>query len=94
MSGVRGSAGAERADHAGTCARAGLFAALGTVLAVFGHHAVAEGTVPWRLMTVLTVAQFSAAWPLARRRRAPVTTIGVTLATQGVLHLALSCADG
>jgi hypothetical protein len=74
--------------------RAGLFAALGTLLAVFGHHAVAEGAVPWRLVTALTVAQFSAVWPLARHRCAPAVTIGATLATQGVLHLALSRADG
>lgn len=87
-------AGAVRAGHAGTCARAGLFAALGTLLAAFGHHAVAEGTVPWRLVAVLTVAQFSAVWPLARRHCTPVATIAVTSATQGVLHLALSCADG
>ncbi|KRD21024.1 hypothetical protein ASE41_16125 [Streptomyces sp. Root264] len=94
MTGDHRRAGADRAGRAETCARAGLFAVLGTVLAAFGHHAIAEGTVPWRLVTVLTVAQFSAVWPLARRRCAPVTTIGVTLATQGVLHLALSCADG
>ncbi|WP_445042949.1 hypothetical protein [Streptomyces sp. SAS_272] len=94
VTGDHGRAEADRAGRAETCARAGLFAVLGTVLAAFGHHAIAEGTVPWRLVTVLTVAQFSAIWPLARRRCAPVTTIGVTLATQGVLHLALSCADG
>ncbi|WP_254076061.1 MULTISPECIES: hypothetical protein [unclassified Streptomyces] len=87
-------AGAERAGRAGTCARAALFAALGTLVAAFGHHAIAEGTVPWRLVTVLTVAQFSAVWPLARRRCTPVATVAVTLATQGVLHFALSRADG
>ncbi|WP_328476473.1 hypothetical protein OHS71_03000 [Streptomyces sp. NBC_00377] len=67
---------------------------LGTVLAVFGHHAVAEGTVPWRLVTVLVVAQFAAVRPLARRRYGPAATVGTTLAMQGVLHLALACADG
>ncbi|MFJ3658726.1 hypothetical protein ACIPPR_36165 [Streptomyces nigra] len=67
---------------------------LGTVLATFGHHAIAEGTVPWRLVAVLITAQFSVVWPLARRRYPPVTAVGFTLAVQGVLHLALSYADG
>ncbi|MEU1409127.1 hypothetical protein ABZ471_43985 [Streptomyces sp. NPDC005728] len=66
---------------------------LGTVLATFGHGAIAEGPVPWRLVGTLAVAQFAAVWPLARRRYAPVATIIVTLAAQGVLHLALSYAD-
>ncbi|WP_179165967.1 hypothetical protein [Streptomyces sp. Amel2xC10] len=92
--GHEGRAGAGRASHAGACARAGLFTVLGTVLATFGHHAVAEGTVPWRLVAVLIVAQFSAVWPLARRRCAPVATVVVTLAMQGMLHLLLSSVDG
>lgn len=71
-----------------------MFAVLGTVLATFGHHAVAEGTVSWRLVAVLIVAQFSVVWPLARRRYAPIATVVSTLAMQGVLHLALSYADG
>ncbi|WP_330324581.1 hypothetical protein [Streptomyces pseudovenezuelae] len=82
------------ASRAGTCARAGLFAALGTVLATFGHHAIAEGTVPWRLVGASIVAQFAAVWPLARHRSTPAATIAFTLAMQGVLHLALSYADG
>ena len=49
-----------RAGRAGAGARAGLFAVLGTVLAVFGHHAVAEGAVSWRLSGSLIVAQFAA----------------------------------
>ncbi|WP_329295843.1 hypothetical protein [Streptomyces pseudovenezuelae] len=67
---------------------------LGTALAVFGHHAIAEGSVPWRLVAVLVVGQVSVVWPLARRRYAPVATVVSTLAMQGVLHLALSYADG
>ncbi|MER7683746.1 hypothetical protein [Streptomyces sp. NPDC097610] len=67
---------------------------LGTVLATFGHHTIAEGTVPWRLVALLIVAQFAAVWPLARRRYAPVATVTLTLTTQGVLHLALSAMDG
>ncbi|WP_327397549.1 hypothetical protein [Streptomyces phaeochromogenes] len=86
--------GTGRASRAGTYARAGLFAVLGTVLATFGHHAIAEGTVPWRLVGAAIVAQFVAVWPLARRRYAPTATVVFTLATQGMLHLALSFADG
>ncbi|WP_158778516.1 hypothetical protein [Streptomyces cellulosae] len=87
-------AGVGRGSRAGTCARAGLFAVLGTVLATFGHHAVAEGTVPWRLMAVLAGAQFAAVWPLARRRYVSRATVGFTPAVQGVLHVVLSWADG
>ncbi|ALV33198.1 hypothetical protein [Streptomyces sp. CdTB01] len=86
-------AGAGRASCAGTCARAGLFAVLGTVLATFGHHAIAEGTVPWRLVGASNVAQFVAVWPLARCRYTPAATVLCTLAVQGALHLALSYAD-
>ncbi|MFF4259624.1 hypothetical protein ACFY1L_51550 [Streptomyces sp. NPDC001663] len=94
MTGHEQRAGAGRASHAGACARAGLFAVLGTVLATFGHHAVAEVTVPWRQLAALIAVQFAAVWPLARRRYAPVATVMVTLAMQGLLHLALSCTDG
>ncbi|MGW2047780.1 hypothetical protein ACWCPF_21750 [Streptomyces sp. NPDC001858] len=94
MTGHESRAGAGRASHAGACTRAGLFAVLGTVLATFGHHAVADGAVPWRLVAALIVVQFAAVWPLARRRYAPVATIAFTLATQQALHLALSYADG
>ncbi|WP_157857438.1 hypothetical protein [Streptomyces yerevanensis] len=94
MTGHEGCAGTGRASRAGTCARTGLFAVLGTVLATFGHHAIAEGTVPWRLVGAATVAQFVAVWPLARRRYAPAVTVVVTLAVQGLLHLVLSFADG
>lgn len=86
--------GAGRASRAGACARAGLFAVLGIVLATFGHHASAEGTVPWRLVGVSVVAQFAAVWPLARRRYTPTATVLCTLAVQGGLHVALSYADG
>ncbi|MGI5194307.1 hypothetical protein ACQEVY_11830 [Streptomyces sp. CA-288835] len=94
VNGRAGRAGAGRASRAGTCARAGLFAVLVTVLAAFGHHAIAEGTVPWRLVGGAVVAQFAAVWPLARRRYGPAATVAFTLAAQGVLHLALSFADG
>ncbi|NUQ99704.1 MAG: hypothetical protein HOY79_25175 [Streptomyces sp.] len=94
VNGYEMCAGAGRASRAGTCARAGLFAVLGTVLAAFGHHAIAEGTVPWRLVGVAVVAQFASVWPLARRRYAPAATVLCTLAVQGGLHLALSYADG
>lgn len=84
-----------RAEEAGVVgSRAGLFAVLGTVLAAFGHHAIAEGAVPWRLVAAAMVGQFAAVWPLARRRYTPAATVAFTLAIQGVLHLGLSNADG
>ncbi|MFF7793460.1 hypothetical protein [Streptomyces sp. NPDC007991] len=82
------------ASRAGACARAGLFAVLGTVLATFGHHAIVESAVPWRLMGLAMVAQLAAVWPLARRRYTPAATVVCTLVTQGVLHVALSFMDG
>ncbi|WP_189323442.1 hypothetical protein [Streptomyces flaveus] len=45
-------------------------------------------------MGVAIVAQFTAVWPLARRRYTPAATIAFTLAVQGMLHLALSYTDG
>ncbi|MFE5917644.1 hypothetical protein [Streptomyces sp. NPDC056468] len=93
MTGHEGRAGDSRASRIGTCARSGLFAVLGTLLATFGHHAIADGAVPWRLVGTLIAAQFAAAWPLARRRYTPAATLACTLATQGALHLALSYAD-
>ncbi|MGW2358036.1 hypothetical protein [Streptomyces phaeofaciens] len=74
--------------------RAGVFAVLGTVLALLGHHAIAEAAVPWRLAGALVAVQLAAFLPLARRRPSPVVTLGATLVTQGALHLALSSADG
>ncbi|WP_435212806.1 hypothetical protein [Streptomyces sp. bgisy034] len=93
VTGHEGRAGERRTSRAGTCARSGLFAVLGTMLATFGHHAITDGTVPWRLVGTLIVTQFAAVWPLARRRYTPAATVACTLATQGALHLALSYAD-
>ncbi|MCZ4507410.1 hypothetical protein O3Q52_04140, partial [Streptomyces sp. ActVer] len=94
MTGDERRTGTGRTSRAGAYARAGLFAVLGTVLATFGHHAIAEGTVPWRLAGTAIVAQFVAVWPLTRHRYAPTATVVFTLATQGMLHLALSFTDG
>ena len=94
VTGQEERAGDSRTSRAGTCARSGLFAVLGTVLATFGHHAIAEGTVPWRLVGASIVAQFAAVWPLARRRYTPAATVTCTLTMQGALHLAMSYADG
>ncbi|WP_331753284.1 hypothetical protein OG440_39805 (plasmid) [Streptomyces sp. NBC_00637] len=74
--------------------RAGLFALVGSVLAALGHHAVAEGAVPWRLVSVFAVAQFVLLWPLARRRLTLATVTACTLAAQGSLHLALTWLGG
>ncbi|MER5449924.1 hypothetical protein ABT065_30525 [Streptomyces sp. NPDC002764] len=94
VTGHRVRAGAGRASRAGTCARAGLFAVLGTVLAAFGHHAIAEGAAPWRFVGASVAVQFVAVWPLARRRYTPAATVLWTLATQAGLHLTLSYANG
>ncbi|MEU8929000.1 hypothetical protein AB0D30_03885 [Streptomyces sp. NPDC048409] len=94
MTGHGERAATDRAGRAGTCVRAGLFAVLGTVLAALGHHAIAEGAVPWRLVGAMAVLQFAAVWPLARRRCPPAATVLCTLAVQGALHLALSYVAG
>ncbi|WP_319053803.1 hypothetical protein, partial [Streptomyces europaeiscabiei] len=74
--------------------RAAVFAVAGSVLALSGHHAVADGVPPWRLVTLLALAQFATVWPAAQRRFAPMATLGCTLGVQGLLHVALALADG
>jgi hypothetical protein len=83
-----------RADRAGTCVRAAVFAVVGSVLAVSGHYAVADGVTPWRPTVLLVLAQFAVAWPAARRRFSPVATLGCTLGVQGLLHVSPTLADG
>ncbi|MGW4729746.1 hypothetical protein ACWEQC_11320 [Streptomyces shenzhenensis] len=86
VTGHEGRAGAGRASHTGAWVRAGLFAVLGTVLATFGHHAVAATTVSWRLVGASVAVQFATVWPLARRRCPAAATVAFTLVTQGALH--------
>lgn len=74
--------------------QAGLFAVPGTVLATFGHHAIAETAVPWRLVTTVCAVQFVAVWPLARRCYDATATVAFMLAMQSMLHLDLSYAEG
>ncbi|MGW1089913.1 hypothetical protein ACWD4L_27305, partial [Streptomyces sp. NPDC002596] len=81
-------------DRAVACVRAGLFALVGSVLAALGHHAVAEGAVPWQLVTAFAAGQFVVAWPFARRRFSLTVIIGCTLVAQGGLHLALTWVGG
>lgn len=81
-----------RRGHATACVRAGLFALVGTVLAALGHHAVAEGPFPWRLVSAFTLVQFGLIWPAARRRLPLSMILACTLAAQGSLHLALTWA--
>ncbi|MCX5555601.1 hypothetical protein [Streptomyces sp. NBC_00038] len=83
-----------RPSRAGACVRAGMFALVGSVLAAFGHHAVAEGPVPWRLVIAFGVAQFIVVWPIARRHHSLPVIAGCTLAAQGALHLVLTWAGG
>ncbi|MGC4971677.1 hypothetical protein ACLQ2D_02060 [Streptomyces sp. DT199] len=81
------------AGRAAACVRAALFALVGSVLAALGHHAVAEGAVPWRLVTAFALAQFAIVWPLARRRLSLPVVIVCTLVAQFALHLALMRVD-
>ena len=76
------------------CARAGVFALAGSVIAALGHHAVADGTVPWRLVLLLAGAQFAAVWPVARRRFSLASALGCALTVQGAMHLALTVVGG
>ncbi|MGX1115756.1 hypothetical protein RKD37_001119 [Streptomyces ambofaciens] len=84
--------GSARPGHATACVRAGLFALVGTVLAALGHHAVAEGPFPWRLVSAFTLVQFGLIWPAARRRLPLSMILACTLTAQGSLHLALTWA--
>ncbi|MFE3853038.1 hypothetical protein ACFXPN_18090 [Streptomyces griseorubiginosus] len=60
------------------------------MIAALGHHAVADGAVPWRLVLLLAGAQFAAVWPVARRRFSLGSALGSALAVQGAMHLALT----
>lgn len=64
-----------------------MLAVVGSVLALSRHYAVADGVPPWRLVTLLVLAQFVASWPTARRRFAPMATLGCALGVQGLLHV-------
>ncbi|WNZ09884.1 hypothetical protein [Streptomyces sp. 11x1] len=68
-----------RTDRAGTRVRAAAFAVVGSVPAVSGHYAVADGVTPWRPAALLVLAQFAVAWPATRRRFSLVATLGCTL---------------
>ncbi|MDT9698373.1 DUF1775 domain-containing protein [Streptomyces sp. P17] len=83
-----------RSIRTGACVRAAAFALIGSVLAALGHHAVAEGSVPWRLVAAFTVGQFVAMWPFAQRRLSLPVVVACTLAAQGALHLTLTVASG
>ncbi|WP_405961262.1 hypothetical protein OG235_37000 [Streptomyces sp. NBC_00024] len=74
--------------------RAAAFALVGSVLAALGHHAVAEGSVPWRLVTAFAVGQFVIVWPFVRRRLSLPVVVVCTLVAQGALHLTLTLASG
>ncbi|MFE0251280.1 hypothetical protein [Streptomyces sp. NPDC059010] len=87
------SAGA-RPSRTGACVRAGLFALVGSTLAALGHHAVAEGAVPWRLVIVFTLGQFALVRPVARRRLSLPAVVACTVVAQTALHLALTAAGG
>lgn len=67
-----------------------MFALALSVIAALGHHAVADGAVPWRLVLLLAGVQFAAVWPVARRRFSLGSALGSALAVQGGVHLALT----
>ncbi|MDC0767170.1 hypothetical protein [Streptomyces sp. HD] len=81
-----------RPGRAAACVRAGLFALVGSTLAALGHHAVAEGAVPWRLVIVFTLGQFALVRPVARRRLSLPAVVTCTVVAQAALHLALTSA--
>ncbi|MFF2847913.1 hypothetical protein ACFVT5_16590 [Streptomyces sp. NPDC058001] len=81
-------------SRVGGWVRTGAFAVVGTVLAAFGHHTVAEGPVPWALVLALAAAQFALFWPVARRRRPLPVVVACTLVAQGALHGVLTVAGG
>lgn len=89
-----GHPGPRPTDRAGTWVRATVCAVAGSLLALTGHFAVADGVPPWHLVTLLVLAQFAAAWPAARRRFAPVATLGCALGFQAVLHGSLAVTTG
>ncbi|MCX4904617.1 hypothetical protein [Streptomyces sp. NBC_00878] len=83
-----------RPSRAGARVRAVTFALVGSVLAAVGHHAVEGGQVPWRLVTVLAVAQFVAVRPFTRRGPGLLAVGACVLAAQAAMHLALTTAGG
>ncbi|NUT24958.1 MAG: hypothetical protein HOV84_03315 [Streptomyces sp.] len=85
------SAGA-RPGRTGASVRAGLFALVGSTLAALGHHAVAEGAVPWRLVIVFALGQFALVRPVTRRRLSLPAVVACTIVAQAALHLALTAA--
>ncbi|MEV6394517.1 hypothetical protein AB0M39_06980 [Streptomyces sp. NPDC051907] len=71
----------------GWAVRAGLFSAVGTGLAVTGHHLASGHTVPWRAGVLGGLALFLVALPLVRTARSLPVVMLATLANQGLLHL-------
>ncbi|CCK25216.1 putative membrane protein [Streptomyces davaonensis JCM 4913] len=84
-----------RPGRAEVCVRAGLFALVGHVLAVLGHHSLADGPVPWELVAVGALVQFALALPAARCRSLSLPLVmGCTLTAQAILHTALTGLRG
>ena len=79
--------GQEPISGAPVCAvRAGVFAGIGTVLAVTGHHLVSGHPVPWRAVLLAGALLFVLALPLVRSARSLPTALLATGAAQLVLH--------
>ncbi|MEV6781976.1 DUF1775 domain-containing protein [Streptomyces sp. NPDC051098] len=80
--------GQEPSSGAPVCAvRAGVFAGIGTALAVTGHHLVSGHPVPWRAVLLAGGLLFVLALPLVRSARSLPTALLATAAAQAALHV-------
>jgi hypothetical protein len=64
-----------------------VFSALGTGLALTGHHLVSGHPVPWRAVLLAAGLLFGLTLPAARRVRSLPVVANATGAAQGFLHL-------
>ncbi len=67
--------------------RAAVFTAVGTGLAVTGHHLVSGHSVPWRAVLLAATLLYLLTVPAARRVRSLPVVVAATGAVQGALHL-------
>ncbi|MFI9582611.1 hypothetical protein ACIHCQ_12345 [Streptomyces sp. NPDC052236] len=74
--------------------RAGVFTAVGTGLAVTGHHLVSGHPVPWRAALLAGVLLFALAVPAVRSERSLPAVIAATAGAQGALHMWFVRAEG
>lgn len=75
-----------------TAARAGVFTAASTGLAVTGHHLASGHPVPWRAVLLAAGVLFALVVPVARSLRSLPGVVAATGAAQAGLHLWLARA--